>query len=273
MLISFSLSIFGLRESEELKESYFREETDEKPSFRVEFMNNLKQSYQERSFNIFAIYTFCITLTSSMLALSIPYYVEHILGEEEAFTRTLNAPFAITTLLFIPIYFWIIKRVGHVKAFKVGLILTPIPFLLMFISYGLFPIQINLLVVMLGSAFYGIVGSIAIISSIPVQADFFDESALRHRTRKEGIYSGNWNFFARLITVVQFGILAVIHTITEFDPAAATQNDLAKWGIMTHFTLVPALALIVASVIFWKYWYLTPEKMKNVKTELDQLGL
>ncbi|MHA2030698.1 MAG: MFS transporter [Candidatus Kariarchaeaceae archaeon] len=273
MLISFILSIYGLKEDDVLKESYLREEISSKPFFQ-EFLNNLKQSYRQRSFNVFAIYTFCITLTSSMLALSIPYYVEHILGEEETFVRTLNAPFAMTSLLLIPVYFWIIKKMGHVKAMKICLLLTPLPFFLMFISYGLLPIEVNLLIVMLGSGFYGIVGSIAIISSIPVQADFFDESALKFQKRQEGMYSGNWNFYARIITVVQFGILAVIHTITEFDPQpGAIQGDLAKWGIMVHFTLVPAFALIIAGIIFWKYWYLTSEKSEAIKTELEELGL
>jgi GPH family glycoside/pentoside/hexuronide:cation symporter len=273
MLVSFILSIFGLREDDKLKESYKREEISRKPFFQ-EFSNNLKQSYKQRSFNVFAIYTFCITLTSSMLALSIPYYVEHILGEEESFVRTVNAPFAVTSLLLIPIYFWIIKRMGHVKAMKTCLILTPFPFLLMFLSYGLLPIESNLFIIMLGSGFYGIVGSIAVISSIPVQADFFDESALKYQKRQEGMYSGNWNFYARIITVFQFAILAVIHTLTEFDSEpGAIQSELAKWGIMVHFTLVPALALIFAGIIFWKYWYLNPEKSEKIKAELEKLGL
>jgi GPH family glycoside/pentoside/hexuronide:cation symporter len=272
MLFSFLMSIYGLSEDESLKEAYFREKIEKKP-FTSEFVNNLKQSYSEKSFNVFAFYTFAITLTSSMLALSIPYYIEFILQREKEFASTLNGPFVVTSLIFIPVYFFIIKKVGHVKAFKYGLLLSPIPFIIMFLSFGFLTIEQNLIVVMLGAGFYGIVGSIAVISSVPVQADFFDESAVKYQKRQEGMYSGNWNFFARLITVVQFVIIGSTQYLTGFNENLTRQSGLAQWGIMIHFTLVPAIVLFVTSLLVLKYWYLTPEKMKDVKTKLQELRL
>jgi GPH family glycoside/pentoside/hexuronide:cation symporter len=272
MLFSFILSIPGLREEESLKESYFREEIDKKP-FKSEFMGNLRQSFREKSFNVFALYVFAITLTSSMLALSIPYYIEFVLQREKEFASTLNGPFVITSLFFIPIYFFVIKKLGHAKSFKYGLLLTPIPFIIMFLSFGFLTIEQNLLIVMLGAGFYGIVGSIAIISSVPVQADFFDESAVKYQKRQEGMYSGNWNFFARLITVIQFAIIGSAQYLTGFDEKSATQTGLAQWGIMIHFTLVPAIVLFVASLLVLKYWYLNPERMKEIRTKLAESRL
>ena len=126
---------------------------------------------------------------------------------------------------------------------------------------------------MLGAALWGVVGGLIVISRIPVVGDFFDSSALKFHKRKEGIYLGTWNFFARLVTVIQIGTLYVIHTLTAFDPEAVTQNDSALWGIMTHFGLIPAIFMAFAAIVYWKYWDLSPEKIKPIKAELEKMGL
>ncbi|MFX0124363.1 MAG: MFS transporter, partial [Candidatus Hodarchaeota archaeon] len=89
----------------------------------------------------------------------------------------------------------------------------------------------------------------------------------------EGIYLGIWNFFARLVTVIQIGTFFVIHTLTSFDPDAPAQPDSALWGIMAHFGLIPAIFMALAALVYYKYWDLSPEKMVTIKAELEKLGI
>ncbi|MHA2245841.1 MAG: MFS transporter [Candidatus Hodarchaeales archaeon] len=277
-LLSFILSIPGLREEESLKETYFREEIEQEP-FISQFISNIKQSFQFRPVIILAVVTLCTTVSLALINASQPYYVAYVLGildrESTEFGQMVMAvafPFLLTTVLLIPLYLWIVNKVGHSKAFKYALLLSPLPVLLIFFSF-VFGAQASLPFVMLGAALWGVVGGIIVISRIPVQGDFFDSSALELHRRQEGIYLGIWNFFARLVTVFQIGTLYVIHTLTSFDPEATTQTDLANWGIMAHFGLVPAVFMIIAALVYWKYWDLTPEKMKSIKTELEELGI
>jgi Na+/melibiose symporter-like transporter len=213
----------------------------------------------------------------ALINASQPYYVAYILGIQDTesteygrMIATVAFPYVLTTVLLIPLYIWIIKKIGHAKAFQYALMFSPLPVLLIFLSL-IFGAQTSLIFVMFGAALWGIVGGIIVISRIPVQADFFDSSALKFHERKEGIYLGIWNFFSRLVTVIQFGTLFIIHTLTSFDPEATIQTDSALWGIMAHFGLVPAIFMAFAAFVYWKYWDLSPEKMKPIKTELEKL--
>ncbi|MFX0184921.1 MAG: MFS transporter, partial [Candidatus Hodarchaeota archaeon] len=240
---------------------------------------NIKQSFQLKPFIVLAIVTLCTTVALALINASQPYYVAYILGiqdrESTEFGRmvvTVAFPYVLTTIVLIPLYIWIVKKVGHAKAFKYALFLSPLPVLLIFFSL-IFGAQASIPFVMLGAALWGVVGGIIVISRIPVQGDFFDFSAFKFHRRQEGIYLGIWNFFARLVTVIQIGTLFIIHTLTSFDPEATTQTNSALWGIMAHFGLVPAIFMIIAALVFWKYWDLTPDKTETIKSELKKLGL
>ncbi len=277
MLISILLSLPGIREDQELKDGYFREDI-QPTQFFSEFVYNLRQSFQEKSFKIFIIVTISITVTSTLISASVPYYVEYVLGIGVIanpvlygqMLRTVNFPFILTSVFLIPVYFYIIRKFGHMKSFKYALIVAGLPLLLVFFSLS-FGSTNSLPLVMLGAGLYGISGGILVISRIPVMGDFFDESAIKYKKRQEGVYLGIWNFFSRLVTVIQFGILVTIQNLTGF--AQDPFSILAKWGIMTHFGLIPAIFLIIAGVVFWKYWYLTPEKTEMIKDELEKLGI
>lgn len=266
VLISFILALPGLKEGETLKKSYFLEETQQLPFF-TEFKGNLKQSFGERSFNVLAVVTISVTVASTLVNISIPYYIVYVLEWEREMQSLINMPFVLMSVIPIPLFFWFIKKVGHAKAFRYSLLLLPIPLLLMFFSLG------DFIAVMIGAGLYGFVGGIMVIAQIPVQADFFDESASKFHKRQEGTYLGLFNFFSRLNTIIQLGILFVIQTLFGFNSDASVQTDLAKLGIMIHFSLIPAIFLLIGGIVFLKYWYLTPEKAKTIKNELEQLGL
>ncbi|UCG01965.1 MAG: MFS transporter [Candidatus Heimdallarchaeota archaeon] len=277
-LISFILSIPGIKEEESIRNAYFREELTQEP-FLPKLFSNIKDCFELKPFIVLAIVTLCTTVALALINASQPYYVAYILGIKDTesteygqMIATVAFPYVLTTILLIPLYIWIVKKLGHSKAFKYALMLSPLPVLLIFFSL-IFGAQASLLFVMLGAALWGVVGGIIVISRIPVQGDFFDLAALKFHERKEGIYLGIWNFFARLVTVIQIGTLYIIHTLTAFDPEAPIQSDPALWGIMAHFGLVPAFFMAFAALVYWKYWDLSPEKIKPIKAELEKIGI
>ncbi|MFX0098728.1 MAG: MFS transporter [Candidatus Hodarchaeota archaeon] len=274
VIISLVLALPGLKESSELKESYFLMEREKIPFFR-EFIKNLKQALSQKAFLVYAVVTVAITVSLAIINASVPYYVEYVLGigsssQPDLYGETLstlNMPFIITSLFLIPIHFVIVKKLGHIKAFKFSLLLAPIPLMLIFLSLG------NMPMVMLGAAIWGFLGGIIVIARTPVAGDFFDESAIKYKLRQEGMYLGLWNFFSRLVTVIELGIFTIIQNVTGFDATASIQSPLAKLGIMTQFGLIPAIILIIAALIFWRYWSITPEIAEINKKKLDELGI
>jgi GPH family glycoside/pentoside/hexuronide:cation symporter len=239
-LLSLMLSIPGIKEEESLKTTYFKEEIQQDP-FLSEFISNVRQSFQLRPFLVLAIVTLCITVALALINASQPYYVRYILGVQDP------------------------------ESTEFGLV-SPFPVLLIFFSFVV-GAQASLPLVMLGAALWGVIGGVIVISRIPVQGDFFDFSASKFHKRQEGIYLGIWNFFARLVTVIQIGSLYIIHTLTSFNPDMVVQTDMALWGIMAHFGLVPAIFMTIAALVYLKFWDLTPEKLAPIRTELEKIGI
>ncbi|MHA2502308.1 MAG: MFS transporter [Candidatus Kariarchaeaceae archaeon] len=276
MVITFLLSIPGLREDETLKESYFLKEQGSDP-FLSELTGNIRMALREREFVLLALVTVAIAITTSLIAVSTPYYAQYVYGvsadaELGNLVAQISIPFVATTTLGIPFYFWLIRKIGHLKAFKIALVLAPLPLFLIYISFTAGS-EASLPIVMLGAAIWGIFGGILQISRIPLQGDFFDTMAVRQGRRQEGMYFGLWNFFSRIVTLVMLGILAIIHTLTNFDADAVTQPLEALWGIMAHFGLIPGVILLLAALVFVRSWKLDSTAMEKVREELEATGL
>ena len=105
VIISFLLSIPGLKEEEWLKESYFKEEI-EKTEFLPQFKNNIKQALKQKPFVVMAIVSLCTTVSLALISASQPYYVAYVLGRTTEFGQTvflLAITFVLVTVVFIPV--------------------------------------------------------------------------------------------------------------------------------------------------------------------------
>ncbi|MHA1235420.1 MAG: hypothetical protein ACTSQL_10095, partial [Promethearchaeota archaeon] len=66
---------------------------------------------------------------------------------------------------------------------------------------------------------------------------------------------------------------SIVHTITGFVETSDTQTPIAVLGIQIHFALLPLLFMFISTIILWKYFKLTPDKVKENKVKLEELGL
>ena len=109
----------------------------------------------------------------------------------------------------------------------------------------------------------------------PVFADVINESVANTQKRQEGIFNGFLQFFGRLAILVQALSFASVHTITGFvegQPLAA-QPSSAIWGVHIHFALIPAVLMLIAAIVFWKFYDLTPDKVKLNQDRIIELNL
>ena len=107
----------------------------------------------------------------------------------------------------------------------------------------------------------------------PVMSDVIDESVIRYQKREEGTYNGILQFFGRLGSIIQVLSFAIVHTLTGFVEGSETQSSTAILGIHVHLGLIPMICLLLAALIFWKFYDLKPDKVNQNQQKIKELGL
>ena len=235
---------------------------------RAPFFKTLKRSLKQNSFLIFIItYTLYRSLVISFQA-SIPFFVEFILEEEEGIQTLLSAAFLIGALISSPLWAFVAHKTNNNK--KVMLInsfLLTI-FTIPFIFLNTVPIAFVVLILW----GFGLGGFWTMLA--PTFGDVVNESVVKNQERQEGIFNGFLQFFGRFAILVQALSFASVHTITGFKEGKplADQVSSAIWGVHIHFALIPALFMLLATLIFWKFYDLTPDKVKLNEHRIIELN-
>ena len=109
----------------------------------------------------------------------------------------------------------------------------------------------------------------------PVLADVIDDSIVKFHKRDEGIYNGFQQFFGRMGLFFQVIIFTIVHELTGFKERAplAVQPPSAILGIQIHFALIPAIVMLIGTLIFWKFYKLTPDVVTQNQLKVKELGL
>ncbi|MHA2096103.1 MAG: MFS transporter [Candidatus Hodarchaeales archaeon] len=263
-LIVLMLSIPGSREDQVTIDRYLEKHDTED---RASFFRTLKLSLKQKSFLFFIItYTLYRSLVISFQA-SIPFFVEFIL--EKDVQTLLSAGFLVGALVSSPIWAYVAQKTNSNKKVMLinSLLLTifTIPFIF------LNSVEIAMIVMILWG--FGLGGFWTMLA--PTFGDVINESIVKNQKRQEGIFNGFLQFFGRLAILVQAISFASIHTITGFVEGRplVDQPLMAVRGIHVHFALLPAIFMLTASIIFWAFYDLTPDKVILNQKRIIELNL
>lgn len=263
-IIVLMLSIPGCREDQVTIDRYLEKHDTED---RTSFFKTLKLTLKQKSFLFFIIsYTLYRSLIISFQA-SIPFFVEFILQERAQ--TLLSAGFLVGALISSPIWAYVAQKTDNNK--KIMLINS---FLLTIFTIPFIFLNsvIVALIVMIFWGF-GLGGYWTMLA--PVFADVINESVVNKQKRQEGVFNGFLQFFGRLAILVQAISFASIHTITGFveGGGVGVQPPSAIWGVHVHFALIPVIFMLISTLIFWKYYDLTPDKVKLHQNRIIELNL
>ena len=117
-------------------------------------------------------------------------------------------------------------------------------------------------------------GSVCIIFVVfsPLELDkWFQQSSTYFRNFKFGFLQ----FFGRLAILVQAIVFSTVQTITgyrEGQPLSAQPTSVI-WRVHVQFGLIPALFMLMAAIIFWRFYSLTPDKVKIHQDKIIELNL
>jgi Na+/melibiose symporter-like transporter len=80
-------------------------------------------------------------------------------------------------------------------------------------------------------------------------------------------------FFARIALLIQVGMFTLIQITTGFDPGLASQTEIALIGLRIQMAIVPVVLMLLGVLAFWRLYDITPEKKKEIRQKLKELGL
>jgi len=231
------------------------------------FTDMIKIAFKHKNLIAYlCIFTAINTMLVIMTA-SIPYLVRFILNEEAIVESYLLLGFIVTGLLSVPLWGIIAKKLGDFKKVLIlGSLLTilfTIP--LLFIN--------SLLSAIIATALLG-VGIIGInVMIFPLFGDVIDEATVKNGTRQESFYVGFRGLFARVSIIIQAVSFGLIHIFMGFEPGSTTQSSSAILGLRIQLAIIPMIIMIIGTILFWKYFDLTPERKEQIQAKLKDLNL
>jgi GPH family glycoside/pentoside/hexuronide:cation symporter len=267
-LIAAIFMIPGMREDTETIERYLKacEDLKEKEE-KISFFETFISAFKQKNFTAFVILFLGYAVLRICLLASLQYAIRYILNMQAAVGSLIMAGFLLGSLVSIPFWvWWARKKEDNRKVMIIAAILSSIFALPMIFLSDLIGWIIVLFLWGIGIAGMFIVRAV-------VLADIIDESVVETGKRNEGIYNGVYVFINRLSIVIQAIIFAIVHSLTGFVEGADTQSESAIWGIRLSMAVIPVFFLLVATIIFWKFYDLKPQKLNDIKAKIKDLNL
>ena len=270
-VIVMLLNIPGIREDETLIDTYFIEiEGIEKKSFFEDFKSMMKFSLKQRNFIAMLVSTLFMGLFTELIVATVPFFVQFNLGEEAYVETLIILPYLLGVLIFAPISLVLAKKYGDIKVFKISVMFSPVPSLILFFINLTPNLLLSIIFIFIMGANVGIFNVLALG---PVWGHYFDEAAIKIKERKEGIYQGIYTFFRRISYFLMIICYTIVFNLTGYVEGSPTQTETAKLGINILMNLIPAIAAFCAAITFIILWTLTPEDVERNKEKLKELGI
>lgn len=275
-LVILLFMIPGIREDEQTRAAYKERLIQMKQEKQDSFFKAAKKVTSNKRFMTKMILFFGYQAAVALLAASALYMIVFVLDMEAWFLSVLMGAMLLGAFLSVP--FWIIlsKKINDNKKISVyagfAMFITFLPML--FVNE-----LISFILVMI---FFGIGLGGQWFVDLPAMSDVLDDITARTGKKEEELYFGYQNFFVRLSGVIVAIVFAIVHILTGFVEGVSSRAELfvrsptpelALLGIRFHTALIPAVLVLICTLIFWKFYDLTPDKVAANKAKLKQLGL
>ncbi|MFX0070606.1 MAG: hypothetical protein ACFFAO_05885, partial [Candidatus Hermodarchaeota archaeon] len=114
-----------------------------------------------------------------------------------------------------------------------------------------------------------------------IQPNVLDDFVVQTRKNQKGSQVGLTTFILRLAATIDELLIAIVHSLTGFVSgketyaelkSAVADIELVLWGIRLLSGIIPLCIMLVGILIFWKYYPLTQDIVKENKVKLQELG-
>ncbi len=258
---------WGVRETEEMKETRLKLEKEENVSVSVREV--LVRIFKDRNWMSYLFAFLCWAIAGACILAGINFFVLHYLGLGIEATILPMLAVLLIAIITIPLWVYLPKKLWSIKkTYLAGLIASAIPYLLLFFVTDYIGFIIVIALVGIGySANWGVVYSL-------VQAETIDNAVVKTGKREEASYMGVMRVFSAFSWFFQTLIFAMVWTITGYVPArGANQTELAKFGLKLIISLIPFVFVLLGVIVFATMYTITKEEAKLNREKLMELGL
>jgi len=253
LFIALILFIPGVHENEFVKKRYLQiYEFLEKQ--KIGYMNTLKIAFKQKNWRTWLTAYTLWTIGMMLGQVSTIYFAVGVLGLDISTLAFLVIPFLLTFIPCIFIWSWMAKKIAHVN-----LSITAM-FIVVVLRIFAFFFVVDLTGIIIMNILSGIASSAWTCIIFSITGDCNDEVTLATGRHVEATLIGIRNFFLRIAYLVIGAIIAGVQIATGYQPGAAEQTELAKWGIRIHTLLIPALFTLAGAIIMLKFYDLKGEK-------------
>ncbi|MBN2051269.1 MAG: MFS transporter [Spirochaetales bacterium] len=274
-LIFFLMMLPGVREDEKTRACYRKRLEEQKADLEEGFFKTAKTVLSNRTFIVKIIFFFGYQAAVTMLSASAPYIANFVLDKDPSAISILMGCMLGGALISVPLWIKLSHRVDDNRKMSIlaGILMTVTLLPMAFIS------QFNIFLVVL--FFFGIGLGAQWFVDPPAMGDILDDVYVRTGKKQEAVYYGYQAFFIKFGHSFQAATFAVVHRLTGFVEGAKSQADLASktddlgkalWGIKIHTALVPAILVAICTILFWRYYNLTPEKIRKNREKMKEMS-
>ncbi|MHA2401220.1 MAG: MFS transporter [Promethearchaeota archaeon] len=271
-LVSAVLFLPGMREDKVVIDRYYSSEYK-----RMGLFKGAKEVYKQKSFIFFFIGILAFHTATNLMTGNAIYLLNFALRWTPDMLTFIFAALLTGALISIPFWrFVVLRRTGDTKKTLSigGLVLAasliPLSFVTDFVGF---------LIVMFIAGFC--MGAMWSFFFPVIEANVMDDYVVRTGKNQKGVLAGFSSVLHRLTAFIDELIIAITHTATgfvagiaDYATMAATADDigLVVFGVQLLAGIVPMIILVIGTLIFWKFYPLTPEKVLENKQKLLELG-
>jgi len=235
----------------------------------------IKQSSFMALYGSYVLFLSASSIATGMVA----YLTTFVLRSDDPDAMTLYlAIFLLGSLISIPIWLKLLKRMNNNK--KLYLIGS---FILVacYAPLTFFITETDLMIVMFLVGFGN--GCVWSIGMPVLYSNVQDDFLVRNGKNQKGILVGTWAVISLATAFIDELLITTVFTLTGFDPGhttyAALETAVAAanippilMGIRLLLGVIPALVVLIGTLIFWKFYPLTHEKVMENKAKLLEIG-
>jgi len=230
----------------------------------MSFTKTLKTTFKNKSFLWFLIPALGTWIAINILPTLAPLFMYHALGVEDAelIGYALALQF-IVAAVSTPLWEKIRVKKGARMAGLIGIVTWIIPIIF-------FAFSINIEMVFIVQIFNGIGLGGGLYFYDQCIAEIIDEDEIRHGTRRSGIYYAVLNFFIRLSAVINFILIGIVFSTTnwqDYNPNPGVDTIL---GLQILMGVFPAIVLVISWIGLY-FYPIKGEKLAENRRNLEEL--
>jgi Na+/melibiose symporter-like transporter len=222
--------------------------------------------------------SYVLWLTASTIAIGmVAYLTTFILRSNDPDVMVIYfALFLLGSLISIPLWVKLLKRMNNNKRlYLIGCFMITGSYSLL----TFFQTDIDLMIIMFLVGFTN--GCVWTIGMPVLYSNVQDDFVVRTGKNQKGVLVGTWAVIGLVTAFIDEALISLVFTFTGFEAgiedyaalvASGLDVGLVLLGIRLLLGVIPALVILIGTLIFWKYYPLTQEKVLENKAKLAEIG-